>query len=198
MGIDPAPFWANLYLYFHECNFITDLMKTERNLARKFHGISRFIDDLCAINDGNQFAVIYHRIYPKELELKVEHQGNHATFLDLDITIQDGIFIYKLFDKRDAFPFFIVRMPCMCSNIPSTTFKYGSVMSEFLRNARNTLQLTDFIPRARELCERMISQDGSKDKILKQINRAMNRHPVAFESFNTTPVEILKQVSSFA
>ena len=53
----------------------------------------------------------YKEIYPKELELKVEHHGNHATFLDFDITIKSNIFVYKLFDKRDKFPFFIVRMP---------------------------------------------------------------------------------------
>ena len=31
MGIDPTPFWANLYLYFHEHEFITGLMASEKN-----------------------------------------------------------------------------------------------------------------------------------------------------------------------
>ena len=48
------------------------------------------------------------------------------TFLDLDIKIEDGIFVHKLFDKRDTF--FIVRMPPFESNIPSTIF-YGSIFS---------------------------------------------------------------------
>ena len=60
----------------------------------------------------------YKEVYRKELELKVEHHGNHATFLDLDITIKANIFVYKLFDKRDKFPFIIVRMPRLGSNIP--------------------------------------------------------------------------------
>lgn len=34
--------------------------------------------------------------YPGELELKLEHNGTHATFLDLHIKVKDGIFVYKL------------------------------------------------------------------------------------------------------
>ena len=46
-------------------------------------------------------SLIILRIYPKELELKLEHQGSNAKFFDLDIEIKDGVFVYKLFDKRD-------------------------------------------------------------------------------------------------
>ena len=93
----------------------------------------RFIDYHCAINDGNEFLT-FKNIYPKELELKVEHQGNHASLLDLDIKIKDSVFVYKFFDKRDKFPFFIVRMSHFSRNIPSTIF-YGSIFSELLRIA---------------------------------------------------------------
>ena len=75
------------------------------------------------------FLENFKDIYPEELELKLEHHGTHATFLDLDIEIKDGIFVYKLFDKRDAFSFDIVRMPFICSNIPSNTF-YSAIFSE--------------------------------------------------------------------
>ena len=46
-------------------------------------------------------------INAKVLELKVEHQGNYATFLVLDITMEDGIVLYKLFDKTDKVPNFV-------------------------------------------------------------------------------------------
>ena len=32
----------------------------------------------------------------KELELKIEHDGTHATFLDLDIEIKDGTFCLQI------------------------------------------------------------------------------------------------------
>ena len=99
MGIDPAPFWANLHLHKYEGDFINKLIHSDKLRARKYHGAYRFIDDQCCINDSGDFGKSFHEIYPPELELKVENQGNHATFLDLDITIVDGLFVYKLFDK---------------------------------------------------------------------------------------------------
>ena len=122
MGIDPAPFWANLFLYFYENKFMTSLISNDKVKARHFHSTSRFIDDLCAINDGGKFSCLHNEIYPDELELKMEHSGNHASFLNLDINIVNGKFIYKLYDKRDTFPFFIVRMPHKESNIPQNIF----------------------------------------------------------------------------
>ena len=154
MGIDPAPFWANLFLYHYESNFVQSLISAGSDRAFRYHGTSRFIDDLIAMNDNNDFHNSFRDIYPAQLDLKLEHSGIHATFLDLDITIENGIFVYKLFDKRDKFPFHIVRMPHASSNIPTTIF-YGSIFSEFLRIARCSLLFQDFVPRAGELFARL-------------------------------------------
>ena len=195
MGIDPAPFWANLYLQHYEEKFISSQMRINKNRARKFVHASRFIDDECNMNDCGEFSRSHKEIYPKELELKCEHQGPHATFLDLDISIVDGIFIYKLFDKRDDFPFSIVRMPDLSSNIPNHVF-YGSIMSEFLRIARCTLLLSDFIPRASALYKRMITQGGCKIRVLRQIEKAMSRHPEPFVKFSIRPKEIIQNITN--
>jgi len=193
MGIDPAPFWANLYLYHYEHKFITSLMRTDKFRARRFLHSTRFIDDQCNINDSSEFSRSHADIYPQELQLKCEHQGGHATFLDLDITIVDNIFVYKLFDKRDGFPFSIVRMPDLSGNIPSHIF-YGSIMSEFLRIARATLLLIDFIPRASILYKRMINQGGSVNKIFRQIRKVMSRHPEPFLKYKLPSNVIITQI----
>ena len=79
--------------YFFESKYIKKLISNGSSKAYKYHGISRFIDDdLCAINDDNEFLTSFTNICSKELELKVEHQGNHASFLDLDIKIEDSAF----------------------------------------------------------------------------------------------------------
>ena len=72
-----------------------------------------FIDDLAAINDGVcLFKRSFRDIYPPELAPKQENIGSvSATFLDLEFSITDRKFNIKLFDKRDSFPFAIVRMP---------------------------------------------------------------------------------------
>lgn len=60
MGIDPAPVWANIYLYNYESKYVTELVKSNSTankiIARKFHATHRFIDDLCALNDGGEFG----------------------------------------------------------------------------------------------------------------------------------------------
>ena len=136
----------------------------------------------------------FREIYPSNLELKCEHHGLHATMLDLDITVVDGIFIYKLFDKRDNFPFFIVRMPDLSGNIPSHIF-YGSVMSEFLRIARSTLRYSDFLPVCIGLYKRMINQGGSELKLLNQIKKALNRHFSSFD-FRRSASQIIADIRS--
>ena len=50
------------------------------------------------MNDGGEFRRYFLDIYPKEPELKFEHQSNHASFLNLGC-FRKGDLIYKLFDK---------------------------------------------------------------------------------------------------
>ena len=194
MGIDPAPFWANLFLYFFESKFIKELISLSPKRAHLYNNTGRFIDDLCAINDGGDFKKAFKSIYPKELDLKLEHEGIHATFLDLDITIRDGVFVYKLFDKRDQFPFFIVRMPFLCSNIPSSIF-YGATFSEFLRIGRCSLRMEDFISRARLLFRRMETQGGNRKLIKKQLTKAFSRYSEVFTKYEITATDLCEAVS---
>ena len=195
MGIDPAPFWANLYLYKFENRFMESLRKSDIAKSRKFHGCSRFIDDLVCLNDGGEFENSYEEIYPNELELKCEHHKieKHATFLDLDIKISGEEFIYKLFDKRDEFPFSVVRMPYKDSNIPSYIF-YGTIMSEIVRIARSTLLLDNFIPRLGALFKRMLTQGADSWKMLRQCKKAIENHSDAFENFASTLEIIIEKL----
>ena len=56
MGIDPAPFLVNLFLYSYEPDYIKKRIKEYRVQAKNFHSTFRFIDDLCSINDGGEFG----------------------------------------------------------------------------------------------------------------------------------------------
>ena len=193
MGIDPAPFWANLFLYAYEVNYMSDLIASDKVKARHFHSIKRFIDDLCALNDGGEFGRVHKDIYPSELELKVEHSGSHASFLNLYITIREGIFVYRLFDKRDDFPFSIVRMPYVSSNIPESIF-YSAMVGEFLCIARSTLLFTDFLPKARELIHRLKNQGAVQHTSTRHLRRIIQRHPDDFSHFRIETEEMLSQI----
>ena len=107
-----------------------DLLKSDSTKARNFHGCLHFIDDLICSNDGSEFGKSFKNIYPEELELKCEHQD-----FNLDIKISDGEFKYKLFHKRDGFPFEVVHIPNRSSKIPSYIF-YGTIMLEIIRKSK--------------------------------------------------------------
>ena len=81
----------------------------------------------------------------------------------------------------------IFRMLKISSNIPSTVF-YGSVLSEFIRIATCTLLFKDFIPKAVELFQRILTQGGggggNRQLIVKQIKNACQRHPEVFQKFH--------------
>ena len=193
MGIDPAPFWANIYLYSYEAKYITDLVKSNNTqnkiIARKYHSTNRFVDDLCALNDGGEFGKSHKKIYSKEMELKPEHQGLHATFLEIETNIENSIFVYKLYDKRDDFPFSIVKMPYLSSNIPYNIF-YNTILSEILRIARCSLLYKDFLFKARELCQRMRNQGADVIFGKSSLLRFIKKHSSNFRKYNV-PFKVL-------
>ena len=59
MGIDPAPFCTNRYLYAYECKCMTNLIKQDKQRAFKDDGLSRFIDDMCCLNHLGEFEISF-------------------------------------------------------------------------------------------------------------------------------------------
>ena len=97
----------------------------------------------------------------------------------MDITVKDGVFINKIFDKRDAFLFFIVCMPYIDSNIPKSIFD-SALVGEFLRIARSSLQIKDFHENSMELLSRMKARGSQSLRYRKALSKIIGRHEKAF------------------
>ncbi len=111
MGISCAPLLANLFLMTYEYKFMERLEKDNIHKARKFNFTSRYIDDLISLNNED-FHEHMSDIYPKELCVKQENTSpTSASYLDLQIDIENQPFHTKLYDKRDSFNFSIVNFP---------------------------------------------------------------------------------------
>ena len=119
------------------------LTKVGLKSVRRLTSVFRFIDDLTAINDCGKFELSSKEMYPSVLELKKEDSGNTEASI-LDLFKQSNTSFMKLYDKSDIFPFSIVRMSHLTSNIPSKMF-YGSNGKKILRFARVTNIKTNFI-----------------------------------------------------
>ena len=112
---------------------------------------------------------------------------------NLDITIKEVLFIYKLFDKRDAFPFSIVRMPYVSSNIPESIF-YSAMVGELLRIARSTLLFEDFLPKTRDLIHRLKNQGAKQHTSIRHLRKIIQRHPEDFSHFRIETEDMLSRI----
>ena len=66
MGINCAPFVANLFLFCYERDFMKD--DNQADVIKAFNATSRYLDDLLNI-DNPYFERMVKQIYPHELQL---------------------------------------------------------------------------------------------------------------------------------
>ena len=81
------------------------------------------------------------QIYPTELQLnKVNSSDTEAPFLDLNLSITNGIVSSKIYDKRDGFNFEIVNFPFLDGDVPRSP-SYGVYISQLIRLLECALML---------------------------------------------------------
>ena len=179
MGSDPAPAFANLFLFHYESSWLLSVKKSNNILARKFGQVFRYIDDLLALNDGHSFEANYQDIYPPELQLNKENEGYSSTdFLDMHIEIQDKVFTTRLYDKRDHFGFDITRLPYRDSNIPAKMF-YSSIAAECLRICQATTLDTYAKSSIKSVVTRMVNQGANISRTKATVIKSLNRHNIS-------------------
>ena len=168
MGTDCAPFLANLFLYSYEFQWIDkQRILKEFDVLKLFQCCGRYIDDLIVINNFESMTKAMTNMYPKELVLVPDNtNGLSAPFLDLQLTISDGVIHTSIYDKRDHFDFPIVNFPDLSGNIPIKS-AYGVFIGELVRYARACTFLDDFNSRTLLLVNK-IKKQGFTTKKLKQ------------------------------
>ena len=84
---------------------------SQTDVIETFNPTSRYLDDLLNI-DNPYFEQMLGQIYLTELQLnKANSSDTEAPFLDLNLSITNGIVSSKIYDKRDDFNFEIVNFP---------------------------------------------------------------------------------------
>jgi len=101
----------------------------------------------------------------------------------LKIELKGRSFQTALFDKRDSFPFSIVRMPYKSSNIPSKTF-YATIGAEILRIGRASSTPESFSCAGKQIVQRMLRQGADANKLSKVLKRTYGRHEDLYFRFS--------------
>ena len=110
------------------------------DIIEAFNSTSRYLNDLLNI-DNPYFEQTVGQIYPTELQLnKANSSDNEAPLLDLNLSVTNGIFSSKIYDKRHDFNFEIVNFPCLDGDVPRSP-SYGVYISQLIRLQEFVLML---------------------------------------------------------
>ena len=136
MGTNCAPLVADLFLFCYERDFMLSLSDNNQpDIIEVFNSTSRYLDDLLNI-DNPYFEQMVGQIYPTELQLnKANSSDTEAPFLDLNLSITNGIVSSKIHDKPDDFNFELVNFPFLDGDVPRSP-SYGVYISQLIRSAR--------------------------------------------------------------
>ena len=132
MDTNCAPLVADLFLFRYERDFMLSLSdNNQTDIIEAFNSNSRYLDDLLNI-DNPYFEQMVGQIYPTELQLnKANSSDTEAPFLDLNLSITNGIVPAKIYDKRDDFNFEIVNFPFLDGDVPRSP-SYGVYISQLI------------------------------------------------------------------
>ena len=184
MGTNCTHLVADLFLFCYERDFMLSLSdNNQTDIIEALNSTSRYLDDLLNI-DNPYFEQMVGQIYPTELQLnKANSSDTEAPFLDLNLSITNGIVSSKNYDKRDDFNFEIVNFSFLVGDVPSSP-SYGLYISPLIRFASVCSNVDDFNNRYLSLTAKLLKQGYRYHKIRKAFSKFYHRHSDLIFKYN--------------
>ena len=135
-------------------------------LLKLFNPTSRYFVDLLNIYNP-YFEQMVGQKYHTELQLnRANSSDTEAPFLDLNLSITNGIASSKIYDKQDDFNFEIVNFPFLDGDVPRSP-SYGVYISQLIRFAKVCSNVDDYNNRNLFLTAKLLKQGYRYHKIRK-------------------------------
>ena len=112
--------------------------------------------------------------------------------MDLHLSISNGFFSSKIYDKRDDFDFDIVNFPFLDGDVPHST-SYGVYISQLIRFARVSNHVADFNARNKSLTTKLLKHGYQYHKLRKTFTKFYSRHYELVSKFNVGLKTLLHQ-----
>ena len=162
----------------------------QADIIEAFNSTSRYLDDLLNI-DNPYFEQMVGQIFPTELQLNMANSSDiEAPFLDLNLSITNGIVSSKIYDKRDDFE--IVNFPFLDGDVPRSP-SYGVYISQLIRLARVCSNVDDFNNINLFLTAKLLKQGYRYHKIRKAFSKFYHRHSMLIVKYNIGLKTLLQQ-----
>ena len=130
------------------------------------------------------------QIYSTELQLnKANSSDTEAPFLDLNLSITNGIVSSKIYDKQDDFNFEIVNFPFLGGDVPRSP-SYGVYVSQL---ARVCSYVDDFNNKNLFLTAKLLKQGYRYNKIRKTFPKFYHGHSELIVRYNIGLKTLLQQ-----
>ena len=118
--------------------------------------------------------------------------NTEASFLDLNLSITNGIVSSKIYDKRDDFNFEIVNFPFLDRDVPRSP-SYGVYISQLIRFARVCSYVDGFNNRNLLSTAKLSKQGYIYHKIRKAFPNFYHRHSELIVKYNIGLKTLLQQ-----
>ena len=183
MGGKSSGWLSDCSLMVDEYKYVDSKVKIgnleEANILKYFR---RYRDDCTSLNVQN-FLEIAGRIYPPSLSLTQENEDSmRADVLDMKVAIRDGCIRTSVYCKADAFPFRVVTMPFLESNLDKGVC-YRVFYGQVVRFQRLCTYREDFELRTRHLLGLLKERGYRVDFLGRQFCKAVNKYISDFQSW---------------
>ena len=174
-----------MLIFFFKENNQTDIIEA-------LNSTFRYLDDLLNI-DNPYFERMVGQIYPTELQLnKAISSDTEAPFLDLNLSITNGIVSSKIYDKRDDFNFEIVNFSFLDRDVHGSP-SYGVYISQLIHFDRVCSNVDVFNNRNLFSTAMLFKQGYRYDKIRKKKSKFYHRHSEFIVKYNIGLKTLLQQ-----
>ena len=142
----------------------------------------RYRDDCTSLNIDN-FMDIARDIYPPSLSLTQENdQLDKASVLDMDVSIQDSNIVTRVFCKTDLFPFHVISLPFLDSNLDSCLC-YRVFYGQLVRFERLCTLRIDFENRTNFLAGILMDRGYKRNILKRQFCKAVEKYVMEFQKW---------------
>ena len=181
MGGKSSGWLSDCSLMVDEFRYVDSKVKSGARIeAERLEFFRRYRDDCTSLNIRN-FMAISSEIYPPSLTLTQENDDlERADVLDMEVRIQDGGISTKVYCKTDAFPFDVISLPFLESNLDGKIcykFFYGQV----LRFQRLCSNIYDFEERVRFLLVTLLNRGYNFRFLKSEFCKVINKYISEFQ-----------------